>query len=392
MFSHAPAANDRSGPVGKYGFYVLCGLSALAAVIVRIFFLEYTSNDYSAFLSKWVEYFRENGGFSALGGKIGDYNFPYLYFLALFSYIPISDLYLIKFLSIIFDLLLAFSALKLVSLFSSHRYVLFAVFSLTALLPTVVVNSSMWGQCDSIYAAFGLLGLYFGLKERPVLSVALSAIAFSFKLQIIFLLPVYAVLLLAGKVRFRHLFVFPLVYLIAVLPAVLMGRPLTDAITIYTHQVGSYSRYLTLNAPSVYAFFKDLPYTSLHSAAGIIAAFGFLFLLLAYLFIRRKKLNNRSILLSAAIMVILIPFLLPSMHERYFYLADVLTVVCVFVNPPLLPVPVLVQLASWSGYQSYLFGGGIGIQKGAALLLIAGVYTIVYLIGIVERSGKRRTK
>jgi len=392
MFSYRSAAEERAGPLGKHAFYVLCGISALAAIIVRSFFLDYTSNDYEAFLSKWVDYFRTNGGLLALKGKIGDYNFPYLYFLAFFSYFPVNDLYLIKALSIIFDLILAFSAMKLVSLFTPRRHVLIAAFALTALLPTVVVNSSMWGQCDSIYTAFGLLGLYFGLKERPVLSVALGAIAFSFKLQIVFLLPIYAVLLFAGKIRFRHAFVFPLVYLLAVLPAVVLGRPITDAITIYTNQVDTYSRYLTLNAPSVFAFFKnvrDVSDVSLYSSIGIAAAFVFLLSLLAYLLIRRDRLDNRIIILSAAVMVIFIPFLLPSMHERYFYLADILSVICAFANPILFPVPVLVQLASWSGYHSYLFGGGIGIRKGAAFLLIAGLYSLFYFIRITERQRKR---
>jgi Gpi18-like mannosyltransferase len=364
------------------------------AVAVRLFFLDYMSNDYRVFLSKWVVYFRENGGFAALRGRIGDYNFPYLYFLALFSYIPVNDLYLIKFLSIAFDLLAALTAMKIVSVFTVRRHVLAGVFFLVSMLPTVVTNSSMWGQCDSIYASFGLFGLYFGLKKRPVLSVAFAAIAFSFKLQIVFLLPVYVVLLLAGNIRIRHLAVFPLVYTATVLPAILLGRPVTDAVTIYTNQVGLYSDYLTLNAPSVYAFFKDPKGDFLRSALGIAAAFVFLISLLLYIYLRRRRMDSRRILLSAALMVMFIPFLLPSMHERYFYLADVLTVACAFVNPILLPVPVLVQLASWSGYQNYLFGEGIGIRTGAVFMLVAALYTLAFFVRTVEvpleKNGKIR--
>ena len=113
-------------------------------------------------------------------------------------------------------------------------------------LPTVIVNSSMWGQCDSIYAAFGLLALYFALRDKYVLSVALAAVAFSFKLQIIFLLPIYAVFLFTGRIRFR-LLVFRL-YTWLFAPAALMGRPILDSVLIYTNQVKTYSKHLTLNA------------------------------------------------------------------------------------------------------------------------------------------------
>ena len=42
------------------------------------------------------------GGFAAVKLPIGNYNAPYLYFLAAISYLPIPDLYLIKLFSILF--------------------------------------------------------------------------------------------------------------------------------------------------------------------------------------------------------------------------------------------------------------------------------------------------
>lgn len=367
-------------------------VASVAVLAVRAVLFDHVSNDYAVFLSDWMNYFRTNGGFAALGGKIGDYNFPYLYFLALFSYIPIYDLYLIKFLSIVFDIILAFSAMKLVSLRTEKPSIMLTAFFTVLTLPTVITNSALWGQCDSIYTAFGLLGLYYGLREKPVLSVAMAAVAFAFKLQIIFLLPIYAVLLIAGKIRIRHFFVFPAIYLLSVLPAVLLGRPITDAITVYTNQVGTYSAYLTLNAPSIFAFFaRDLT-TPGYSVAGVIAAFIMILLLLGYALLRRKKLSNRTILLIATLMVIFIPYLLPSMHERYFYLADILSVVCVFMYPRLLPVAVLVQLASWSGYQTYLYGGGIGVRIGAVLLLCAGIFVAFQTIYSLENEAPNPIK
>ena len=73
----------------------------------RLVFFDYETLDYINFLSRWAAYFRDYGGFLALRRQTGNYNIPYLYFLALFSYIPVKDLYLIKFLSVLFDVLLA---------------------------------------------------------------------------------------------------------------------------------------------------------------------------------------------------------------------------------------------------------------------------------------------
>ena len=52
---------------------------------------------------------------------------------------------------------------------------------------------------------------------------------------------------------------------------------------------------------------------------------------------------------------LLVPFVLPRMHDRYFFAADVLSIVLAFVVPRLIPVAVLVQLASFFAYLPYLF-------------------------------------
>ncbi|MGI6038585.1 MAG: conjugal transfer protein TraL [Clostridiales bacterium] len=379
-----------NSPLKQPQVMFLASLGIVAALLIRYQFIDFKSNDYNAFLSHWLQYFRDNGGFSALGKRIGDYNVPYLYFMALFSYIPVSGLYLIKLLSVIFDILLAYTAMKLVTLLTNRNDFGVAAFILVLLLPTVTVNSSMWGQCDSIYTSLGLLALYYGLKKKPILSVSLAALAFSFKLQVIFLLPIFAVLLFTDRIKIRHLFAFPVVYFLVFLPAAIMGRPVIDAILIYTNQVGSYSSFLTLNAPSIYALLGSVSDRSLFTAIGIIIAFLTLLSLLLYLLLRRKRLDIRTITISAALMVQLIPFLLPSMHERYFYLSDILSVISSFASPWLIPVPILVQLGSWSGYHAYLFGGGIGIELGAKFMLAAAVILLIYLIFSIEK-GRRRS-
>ena len=135
----------------------LCLTVLVAALALRVPMLSHQTYDYQDFLAPWVQFFRQNGGFQAIRQPLGDYNVPYLYFLAAFSYLPIADLYLIKALSMVFDLLLAFTGGRLARRVFGGKYAYPAAFSILLLLPTVVLNGAYWGQCDSLYAALTLL-------------------------------------------------------------------------------------------------------------------------------------------------------------------------------------------------------------------------------------------
>ena len=96
------------------------------------------------------------------------YNIPYLYFLCLFSYLPIRDLYLIKLLSILFDVLLAWAAMKLVGRATQNPLMRAGCFLAVLFWPTVFLNGALWAQCDSIYVAFALLGIWLALEDKPI--------------------------------------------------------------------------------------------------------------------------------------------------------------------------------------------------------------------------------
>ena len=84
---------------------IKCALILSLALLIRLCFFDRENTDYEWFLKVWIAFFRENGGLKGLGRSIGNYNVPYLFFLALFSYSTIRDLYLIKLLSVFFDLM-----------------------------------------------------------------------------------------------------------------------------------------------------------------------------------------------------------------------------------------------------------------------------------------------
>ena len=346
----------KKAKLGRDWFWLCLG-ALLCALVVRFFCMDHLTSDYTDFLSRWAQFFRDNGGFWGIRKPIGDYNVPYLYFMAAISYLPVRDLYLIKLFSIFFDLLLAFTALRLARLLRPQRQGLQAgVFCVVLLLPTVVLNGAYWGQCDSVYAALTLLALADALDKRPARSVVWLGVAFSFKLQTIFLIPLWCVLWYSGRVKFKHLLLFPLSYFATILPALLLGKPLGDILGVYFNQMGLYNDRLTLNAPSLYAL---IPYGAqvdgqFWSKVGIIAAFVFVLGLLGGLFFRRKSLTDEHILTVALLLAIGVPLLLPHMHERYFFLADVLSVIWCGLDIRRASVPVAVQTASLGGYHAYL--------------------------------------
>ena len=353
-----------------------------AAFVLRYLALPHETADYRDFLTRWVQWFRDNGGFRALKSSIGNYNIPYLYFLAAFSYLPVRDLFLIKLLSIFFDVLLAWSVCRIVSLFRESPALRLLSFLLVLLLPTVFLNGAYWGQCDSIYVALALLGYSCALRDRPVLSMVCIALSFSFKLQAVFLMPIYAVFLFHGKIRWKHLPVFPATYVLTVLPAVLAGRPFAETVTLYFDQLDSVGTGLNYNSPSIFSFLDF----HLHSAdpelltrLGILAAFFFMAVILLLCLIRRRSLNAKALILAAAVLALGIPFLLPRMHERYFFGADLLTLTACFLLPEAIPAALLTEFASFLGYYAYLKGRYLLLMRWGAVCLIAALGLLLFL-------------
>jgi len=82
--------------------------------------------------------------------------------------------------------------------------------------------------------------------------------AFGFKLQAVFVLPVYAVLWMTGKIKWYHFLLFPAGYVALVLPAVLLGRPFWDTVTLYFSQTGSIGDAMNYNSSSIFALIRHV--------------------------------------------------------------------------------------------------------------------------------------
>lgn len=422
------------------------GLLVLVALGVRWVFVDVQSGDYRSFLDPWFQHLATNG-FAGLAEEFSNYNTPYLVLLWLATKLPVSQIVAIKLVSLLFDLLLALFAYAIVrELRPASRWWPVLVSGLILLLPTVVLNSSAWGQCDAVYASLSLGSLFFLLRRRPWLACAFFGLAFAFKLQAIFLLPVLVAVLIVNRLRVRALVAVPLAFLAALLPAWIAGRGLLSLLAVYPAQIAGGSggggalgdparsgggrrggggdggpggqaappdldggrppggggpdastdggifglgggtwtadtqHVLTYNAPTWYAWLPadasmSISTLGLGLTAVVVAAIGF------WLVRRRRALDGGDVIVLAATAAVVIPFLLPEMHERYFFLAEVLAVIAMAVDRRFVLVAVLLQVASLATYYQYLANTQLlPLEISAAVVAVAVVVALALLI------------
>ncbi len=357
---------------------LICGFLLILAFGTRAYFLDFETTDYQWFLTKWVSYFAKNG-FKGLASSVGNYNVPYLYILLGISRIPASDLHLIKLVSIFFDVILAWGAMRICYLFTNNLYRVLSSFFVVLFLPTVFINGAIWGQCDSIYTSFAVWSIYFALSDKPCLSMVFIALSFSFKLQAIFIFPVYLIFIYTGKIKWWQLLLFPVTYIITCIPSLIAGRPAWELISLYFNQMGSIGSGLNYNSPSVFAMIRGAVDIQKYSLIGIVSAFIYIIIIYIVTFMNRSKLTNSHLLIATVLMAIGVPLLLPHMHDRYFFMGDIFTTILAFTIPVTLLSPVLVSFASLLGYYAYFKAKYLIPMRYGTYALFVAIAMIVVL-------------
>ncbi len=344
------------------------------AAVLRISNIGFTSNDYVNCLNPWIGQFTEMGT-GGIVANFTNYNYPYLYLLWFLGKFPAGNLYVLKFVSIVFDVVTAYGVLKLVSIYTQDKIIKLFSFLAVLLLPTVILNGAWWAQCDSIFTGFGVFALYFALKEKPWIAAACAGFSLAFKLQAIFILPIVIVLLIIQKVKIKHCVAFFGAYLALMLPALLVGAPVSSLVTTYVGTASTFSA-LNLNSASIFSLIPHDVITgsslelelgmsdmtiSLLKYGGIAAAALLVATVCFVAFKHKQKVKDFEVLLMMFIMSAGIPFLLPHMHDRYFFVAEIFAVAVAAAafkrDKLLLIVPLLMQIASYSPYNTFLVLG-----------------------------------
>ena len=387
------------------GTLFFTGVFMAVTMLARVSMLDFITADYNSFLSLWLSIFRE-GGVSMLSQNVGDYNLIYQYFLLLITMTPLHDLYLIKLISVAFDYALALVMMRAAGRFGTEKAKL-PVLMLMLVFPTVLLDGACWGQCDSLYAFFIVLSLYMLATDRPTRSAIALSIAFAFKLQTIFVFPVVLLGLLHKKFNWRHALAFFAAYIVTMVPALLAGRPFMDALSVYANQsMGQYYDRLTYGAPTLYMFFPMMDFSTGQTFkwmryipgidalgtngylnpdlfpdlqhAALYACIILALIVVIYWLIHWREITMDMMLDLAMFFAIFLPFVMPKMHERYFFIADVLSVLYAVKYARRRFLPMLVAGASLTSYCSYLMRQVPVDQRVSAVMMFAALAIVSY--------------
>lgn len=356
------------------------GRGPLIAAVLAVALLCYTQiwsiftpdigNDYVP----WFNHAVAHDGYRAFSEPFGSYTPPYLYLLALAVPLKglIPDAFVIKIVAMVCMALLAASVwhlLRRLRVPQAGRYAL-----LVFAIPSLMLNSALMGQVDALYAAPCIMALAAAVDRRHAAMFAWCGLAVAVKAQAVLIAPFFLGLALGRRIPFTTWLAAPAAAVGVMLPALLSGWPASDIIAIYFRQADTFHD-IARNAPnfwSIIALFDvgNAPALTLLGVSVALAAVG--------VFVARMTRTppTGALLLRMALFApLLTASLLPKMHERYFFLADVIALAYAATarNAESIRILILVQAGSLLAVLAYLGLGG-GVAAMAAIPMIAATW------------------
>lgn len=278
--------------------------------------------DVPGWLLRWYAHIVETGRFAVFAEPFGNYTPPYLYLLALFSWLDrwLEPLAVLKVMAALQSVGLAASVYYLLRTVEARQPLAGAATILV--LPPVVLNGPVLSQCDPLWVAACIMAVAEAARSRPLRMLLWCGVAGSVKLQAAFLAPFAVAMMVRLKAPHYWAAIPLLVYVVLMAPAAVAGWPISDLTLIYLRQARWAQEFIS-NAANPWTlgnFAPDLARGLF--PVGYIAATAAAVALTAAL--SRSRSSAPALIRSALLPAIALPYLLPSMHERYFLLADIL--------------------------------------------------------------------
>ena len=323
----------------------------VAGLVVYAYALSFpaVSDDMTRYLLPWFDHIVRHGPVGAFAHPFSNYSPPYLYLLAFMSlgHGALSAATLIKILSLAATGFLAIAVADLLKAVGIQARQAVAVLA----LPTVIINAALLGQCDALWAGACILAVAAMIRGRTATSLAWCGVAIAFKAQAVFIAPFILGALVKRRAPLWQWAIPALVFGAMMLPARLAGWPASDLLTVYLRQAGQFDFAGRLATPWVWVGM------SLHDAAQKFYIWGYFAAAAAALGIAALsyRAKQAAMLPVALLSVIALPFILPRMHERYFFLADVLALALALSLRTRMAITAAVgmQLASLASLFSY---------------------------------------
>ena len=273
------------------------------------------------FLEPWFNHIVHYGPIKAFAHPFSNYEPAYLYLLAVGSlaHNAFAAMTIIKFISVCGTIFLTFALADLLKAAGGERRgALVLVF-----LPSVVFNDALFAQCDALWAGACTFALAAMIRGTTLRAMIWCGIAIAFKAQAAFIAPVMIGAMIGRRAPIWHWLVPAIVFVATLVPAWAMGWPAMKLLTVYLDQaswdqipgrLGNPWMFATIFAEQSASNWFFLGYIAAAAAAAVITA----------LAVRGSR-DPRLLILLAAISGTALPFLLPKMLERYYFLGDVMT-------------------------------------------------------------------
>ena len=367
-------------------------LLAYVAVAVLGLFLRYShlpmlAADLKYMNASWFEAIKAEGMAGILDPAL-EYTYSplhlYVWMLAAALFGSLDTHMVLKGVSLLFEVGLIAASCGLMGTLmpkKEQKFQRFLGFTALWLSPVLIWNVSGWGQTDALFAVFAVLAVWMLLKDKPVWGLVWLGVSLAFKLQAIFLLPLFMMAYFCGRKRFSVLWflLVPGILVVSGFPMVLVGESPLFAVNIYLGQTDLYSK-ITYNYPNLYAIMGDAlnvdqMILGMHSRVGLVLCVAAIGSVAAYMMTRRKQLSNSTLVLLGAWCVLCCVFFLPRMHERYGIVGEVLLLCwAVWLKKPRALLYALVSIIPiLSAYAQYLF------QVPFFSLQLGGVMNLVLL-------------
>ncbi len=355
------------------------GLAAAWALAIgwQLAVIQLTTSDLVAYNLPWLGHIVAVGPVAAFAHPFGNYTPPYGYLLAAVSPLAavLPGTLVIKLLSFGCTLLLTASVWRLLKAMDVAHATRWAM--IVPVLPSVMISGAILGQCDALYVAPCVMAVAAAIERRHRNMFAWCGLAFAIKAQALFGAPFVLAIVIARQVPVRHWLYAPAAFAAALAPAALCGWPVADLLTIYLRQSQWFDD-IARNAPNIWMFAQLAGITTPLVGLATAAALGAAACYAAQIGATARSFSKPMLLRAALLAPLIVAGLLPKMHDRYFFMADILSLALAIAAPSreTLRIQAHVQLGSILALVGYLLAlpwlAALGaIPMIAATLLVA---------------------
>lgn len=307
---------------------------ALLGVFLRWSYLPMLSADLKWMNASWFAAIKAGGMGSVLDPQLQYTYSPlhlYVWTLAARLFGSFNTHLVLKGVSFAMEAVLIAACFGVILRLTKHSLYRFIGFAMLCLNPVLLWNVAGWGQTDAGFAGMCMLSVLLLMEEKPQWGLAALGVALAWKLQAIFILPLFMYAWFQSPKKFSILWflLVPAIWVGSGVPMVLVGASPLYAAEIYFGQTGMYTQ-ITYNYPNLYAIMgeavgQEAMYDGMFSRTGMVMLIALLGGMAVWLMQRRMVLREKSTwVLLGAWCVITCVFFLPRMHERYAIVGELL--------------------------------------------------------------------